>query len=195
MHILVGCGLGGGSLINAGVALRPDSRVWQDEIWPEQIASDGLLGAGYELAEQWVRPALDPHAAELTKFKALETSGAALKHRPVSAPVAVSFQDTVNPAGVAQPGCTRCGDCCGGCNVGAKNTVALTYLPLAVRHGAEIFTQVRARRVAKQDDGRWHVTIEDVSDQRSSSRAPEAVTADIVVLAAGTLGSSEVLLR
>ena len=195
MHILVGCGLGGGWLINAGVALRPDSRVWHDEIWPEQIASDGLLGAGYELAEQWVRPARDPLAAERTKFKTLEKSGAALKHRPVSAPVAVSFQDTVNPAGVAQPGCTRCGDCCGGCNVGAKNTVALTYLPLAVRHGAEIFTQVRARRVAKQDDGRWHVTIEDVSDQRSSSRAPEAVTADLVVLAAGTLGSSEILLR
>ena len=52
MHILVGCGLGGGSLINAGVALRPDSRVWHDEIWPEQVASDGLLGVGYELAEQ-----------------------------------------------------------------------------------------------------------------------------------------------
>src|SRR5256885_332726 len=24
MHVLIGCGLGGGSLINAGVALRPD---------------------------------------------------------------------------------------------------------------------------------------------------------------------------
>lgn len=32
MHILVGCGLGGGSLINAGVALRPDPRVFRDEI-------------------------------------------------------------------------------------------------------------------------------------------------------------------
>ena len=31
MHVLVGCGLGGGSLINAGVALRPDARVFADE--------------------------------------------------------------------------------------------------------------------------------------------------------------------
>ena len=30
MHVLVGCGLGGGSLINAGVALRPDPRVFDD---------------------------------------------------------------------------------------------------------------------------------------------------------------------
>src|SRR6478672_13942590 len=43
MHVLIGCGLGGGSLINAGVALRPDDRVFADEIWPGQIAQDGLL--------------------------------------------------------------------------------------------------------------------------------------------------------
>src|SRR5450631_2258227 len=30
IHVLVGCGLGGGSLVNAGVALRPDPRVFAD---------------------------------------------------------------------------------------------------------------------------------------------------------------------
>ena len=34
MHVLVGRGLGGGSLVNAGVTLRPDHRVFEDEIWP-----------------------------------------------------------------------------------------------------------------------------------------------------------------
>jgi cholesterol oxidase len=34
MHVLIGCGLGGGSLINAGVALKPDARVFADEVWP-----------------------------------------------------------------------------------------------------------------------------------------------------------------
>ncbi|MEJ2517421.1 MAG: GMC family oxidoreductase N-terminal domain-containing protein, partial [Methyloceanibacter sp.] len=30
INVVVGCGLGGGSLINAGVALRPDARVFAD---------------------------------------------------------------------------------------------------------------------------------------------------------------------
>ena len=40
MHVLVGCGLGGGSLVNAGVALRPDRRVFSDERWPGQVVQD-----------------------------------------------------------------------------------------------------------------------------------------------------------
>ena len=39
MHVLVGCGLGGGSLINAGVALRPDPRMFRDPVWPGQITA------------------------------------------------------------------------------------------------------------------------------------------------------------
>ena len=58
MHVLVGCGLGGGSLINAGVALRPDQRVFQDSVWPDPISEDGLIDEGYELARQWLAPAI-----------------------------------------------------------------------------------------------------------------------------------------
>ena len=59
MHMLVGCGLGGGSLINAGVALRPDARVFRDPVWPEEVAADGLIDEGYARAARWVRPARD----------------------------------------------------------------------------------------------------------------------------------------
>jgi cholesterol oxidase len=193
MHVLVGCGLGGGSLINAGVALRPDPRVFGDEVWPGQIAHDGLLEAGYARASQWVRPARDPRAAQRVKYQALARCGAALGREPVAAPVTVSFEATVNPAGIAQPACTGCGDCCGGCNVGAKNTVALTYLPDAVRHGAEIFTHAKVHHVSKARTGRWHVHVERQDDAGGSE--PFSVSADIVVLAAGTLGSTEILLR
>src|ERR1044072_7415198 len=47
MHVLVGCGLGGGSLINAGVALRPDPRVFQDRVWPREVANDGLIDEAF----------------------------------------------------------------------------------------------------------------------------------------------------
>ncbi|MBX9590082.1 MAG: GMC family oxidoreductase N-terminal domain-containing protein [Hyphomonadaceae bacterium] len=196
MHVLVGCGLGGGSLINAGVTLRPDPRVFRDEVWPTEFARDGLVAEGYARAARWIRPARDPDAAQRTKFKALALSGAALGEEPVVAPVAVSFRETINPAGIRQPACTGCGDCCGGCNVGAKNTVALTYLPDAVQHGAHVFTHAAVRHVAQAARGRWRVHFARQDKEAPGKTADTmSVSADIVVLAAGTLGSTEILLR
>ncbi len=106
----------------------------------------------------------------------------------------MSFDETTNAAGIKQPACTRCGDCCGGCNVGAKNTVALTYLPEAVRRGAHIFTETRVRSVARSDAGRWLVNATRL-DGQGSSGADITLSAGAVVLAAGTLGSTEILLR
>ncbi len=195
MHVLVGCGLGGGSLINAGVALRPDDRVFADAAWPGQIAQDGLLEEGFARARAWLRPARFARAEEMTKFRALHASSMALGIAPIVPEVVVSFEPAVNAAGIAQPACTLCGDCCAGCNVGAKNTVALTYLPAAAQHGAEIFTHARVRHVSKAKDGGWAVHIERLGEASRANKHDLAVTADIVVLAAGTLGSTEILLR
>ncbi len=194
MHVLVGCGLGGGSLINAGVALEPDSRVFADEIWPGQVAQDGFLAEGYRRARRWLSPSSDPRAADHAKFKALAAAGRAMGAAPVAPSVVVNFEEQVNIAGIAQPACTRCGDCCGGCNLGAKNTVALTYLPDAVRHGAHLFTEAMVRSVTRAPDGSWHVMI-DRLDGASENPGPIVMSADIVILAAGTLGSTEILLR
>lgn len=195
MHVLVGCGLGGGSLVNAGVSLRPDARVFADEVWPGQIRQDGLLDEGYARAERWLAPASDPRAAEMVKYRSLDTAGQAFGHATIAPRVAVSFEERINAAGITQPACTRCGDCCGGCNVGAKNTVAQTYLPDARRHGAEMFTHIKVRHVAKDKNGRWRIAFATLNaDGRNVERDGE-VTADIVVLAAGTLGSTEILLR
>jgi len=191
IHVLVGCGLGGGSLINAGVALRPDARVFADRAWPEEVAKDGLLDLGFERAQIMLRPSRYAKAAELTKFRALETASAAFGQDPVAAPVVVSFENTVNPAGVTQPACTLCGDCCSGCNVGAKNTVAMTYLPDAKAHGAEIFTELSVRHVEKCGKG-WRVHLVPTEDKNGEPRYVDAKT---VVLSAGTLGSTEILLR
>ena len=78
IHVLVGCGLGGGSLINAAVALRPDARVFADPVWPEEMRGDILLDEGFARAAAMLRPERDPRAAERTKFRALETAGASL---------------------------------------------------------------------------------------------------------------------
>jgi cholesterol oxidase len=194
MHVLVGCGLGGGSLVNAGVALRPDSRVFADEVWPGQIAQDGLLDEGFRRAERWLNPQSDPRAGTLTKYKALATAGKGLGYVPVAPTVTVNFDGGVNAAGVVQAACTRCGDCCGGCNVGAKTSVALTYLADAARHGAELFTHAGVRHVAKNKDGLWTVHVLRL-DGNGATLRDLILSAPIVVLGAGTLGSTEILLR
>ncbi len=194
MHILVGCGLGGGSLVNAGVALRPDSRVFDDPVWPGQLKQDGLIDEGYRRAARWLRPTPHAGAGTLDKFKAFHQVSDALGVPPSKAPVVVSFEANNNPAGIAQPACTLCGDCMAGCNVGAKNTVALTYLPEAQAHGAEIFTNVPVDHIARGADGVWSVHVTPLEAGKKGS-LEIVVRAPIVILAAGTLGSTEVLLR
>lgn len=194
IHVLVGNGLGGGSLINAGVCLRPDDRVFADEVWPGQIRQDGLLAEGFRRAERWVRPTIHPRASKMTKYQAIAGAADATGCTMRDTPVAVSFTEAINPAGVRQPACTSCGDCCSGCNVGAKNTVALSYLPDAVRHGAEIFTEISARRVIKKPGGGWQVDARRTGE-KDEAGGPIRVEAEVVILAAGTLGSTEILLR
>lgn len=194
MHVISGCGLGGGSLVNGGVTLRPDKRVFDDPVWPQALRTDPNLETGFERARQWLRPAHYDDAAALAKFRALDRAAKDLGYISSKTPLAVSFQDTTNPAGVAQPACTLCGDCCGGCNVGAKNTVAMTYLPDAANHGAEIFTEIDVRWIEKAEDGSWCVVCRPTEMDREGLEVTR-LTSDAVIISAGTLGSTEILLR
>jgi cholesterol oxidase len=200
MHVLVACGLGGGSLVNAGVALRPDPRVFADEVWPDpirhgQMRQDGLLDEGYKRARYWLRPNPSPRAKAMTKYQALDSAAQkGLGMRAMAPEVVVSFTANTNPAGIYQPACTDCGDCCGGCNVGAKNTVALTYLPFAVTHGAELFTEARCSHISKSADGSWTVVIDDIAGGKPTG-VQRHIEAAKVIVSAGTLGSTEILLR
>lgn len=194
MHVLVGCGLGGGSLVNAGVALRPDPRVFADPAWPVEIGDLDRLDEGYARARHWLRPATDPAAPDTRKLAALREASGALGVPPAPAEVVVSFSETTNPAGLRQPACTRCGDCCSGCNVGAKNTLALTYLPAARAAGARLFEHARVSHLTRTQ-GRWLVHVELADGPDTSIRRTRAIAAERVVLGAGSLGTTEILLR
>jgi cholesterol oxidase len=194
IHVFLGCGLGGGSLVNANVSLPPDPRVWDDPAWPPEIMQDQLRQEGFTRAMEVLRP-VPYEGPSLAKLDALGISGNALRKDVVRPPINVTFQKQVNYAGVEQPACTMCGDCCSGCNVGSKNTVQVTYLADAFHHGAEIFTELRVSHV-RQERGRWRVFFDPLGHEREKfGAADQSITADVVVLAAGTLGSTEILLR
>lgn len=192
---VVGCGLGGTSLINANVALEMDERLFALDAWPQAFRSDPQLLAPYA---QRAREMLDPtpYPADwppLNKLQALQVLAQAMKQPFSRPPIAVNLVDQTNRFGVAQPRCTLCGDCCSGCNVGAKNTTLMNYLPDAVAHGAHVFTQCRVSHL-ERDGERWRVHFMGTAGEGAAPQAL-SVTADIVMLGAGSLGSTEILLR
>jgi cholesterol oxidase len=195
--VVAGCGLGGTSLINASVSLRPDPRVFQDPSWPRALREDPeLIAQSYERAEQMLRPNPYPeHFPKLKKMEAFAQSASKLEGRFYPVPIGVTFQDRVNAAGVEQQACKLCGDCATGCNYGSKNSLLMNYLPDAHAHGAEIFTEVSVRWLAREGH-RWRIYYQLQGVGRDRFNAPELfLTADRVILGAGSMGSTEILLR
>ena len=183
-------GLGGGSLINAGVVLRPNLGRLRKAGWPQAVVGDGLLLKGFDLAETMLGVAPVSNPERFAKFagmrKAAEASGLSVQLPPMT----ISHRPGLNVSGVMQYGCRYCGDCWSGCNVGAKNTVGITYIADAVDHGASVFCESRAQSISKTQTG-WEVVVEDLSRRGVEWH----IEAPIVVLAAGTMGTNELLLR
>lgn len=191
MNVIVGCGLGGTSLINANVVLAPEPRVFADEHWPAPIQEEARTGR----LEPWFDKAIEmlgarPYAGSTRKLEAFTGAASQLGAGVTRPLIAVTTVDGVNRAGVRQRACVECGDCVSGCNYEAKNTTVYNYLPDAKHHGAQIFTNMRLDHVERAN-GKWQLHFRRVdNDDR-----PTIVSSDIVVLAAGTLGSTEILLR
>lgn len=198
INVVLGCGLGGTSLINANVCLSPDPRVFADPCWPQALRDDlaTLVAAGFQHAEEMLKPVNYPHDfPALNKLQALEKSANYLQGKFYRPPIEVTFLDGINHVGVPQQACKVCGDCVSGCNYAAKNTLIMNYLPDAKNYGAEIYTQASVRRIERRN-GRWLVHYQVLEAGREKFAAPPMfVSADIVILAAGTLGSTEILLR
>jgi cholesterol oxidase len=198
INVFLGCGLGGTSLVNANVALEAEPRVFEDARWPAQVRQDltTLVQEGYDRAREMLKPAPYPESfPPLPKMAALEESAQYLERKFYRTPINVTFETKVNHVGVPQNACVMCGDCVTGCNYGAKNTTLMNYLPDARNFGAEIFTQVSVRYIERRD-GKWFVHYQALGEGREAFSPPDMfVTADIVMLGAGVLGSTEILLR
>ncbi len=183
-------GLGGGSLINAGVVLRPDLGRLREAGWPDAVVGDGLLLKGLARAEAMLGVAPVPAPERFAKFAGMRRAAEASGRSVQLPPMTISHSPGPNAAGVMQYACRHCGDCWSGCNVGAKNTVGITYIADAIDHGATVLCESRAQSISKTGSG-WEIVVQDLSKAGASRR----MGAPIVVLAAGTLGTTELLLR
>jgi cholesterol oxidase len=198
VEVVVGSGLGGASLINCAVAIEPDEAVFGQPPWPVPLREKKALRPYFQRARRMLAARPTPEDRFPPKLRAHLDTAALLRQRGQwSAPaypvdLAISFATRANGQGMRQQGCVQCGDCTTGCNVGAKNSLDLNYLPLAWAHGVEMFTQVEVEHVEKAGGlHRVHYLHRVIG--RGEERG--SVTAGLLILAGGSLGSTEILLR
>jgi cholesterol oxidase len=193
ISVIKGSGLGGTSLINANVAIQPDQEVFEQFHWPASITL-AELQPYYQRARDVLAPSVHPRALQLAKVQALNRRAQELGTSVEALSIAVNFTiDGNNPHGVEQRPCNDCGNCVSGCNVKAKNTLYMNYLPMARNAGATILTQAKVEWLEKLSGGGWRIHGEYVKGPGDSQKF--TMDAGEVVLSAGSLNSTEILLR
>jgi cholesterol oxidase len=221
---LVASGLGGGSLIYANVMLRKprETFAWSDGTsdgdhrWPLDLDA---LAPHYDRVAKILcaRPyptEYEPYAStpKTVAFgEAAAATGLEVEHPPLA--IAFGTGRARPEPGIPLPpddnlherprySCRLIGECDIGCNEGAKNTLDFNYLSAAKRANAQIRTCCEAVALAPVENGyqvRYlqHVTARgthraDLLDP--SMDVDRTVRAKLVVLAAGTFGSTRLLL-
>jgi cholesterol oxidase len=158
-----------------------------------------MLAAGPVPQNQW------PERTRLLK-QAAERAGDADRFQPLD--LAVTFDkdwdpnlpDAYSPErsktfknvhGKEQGTCVHLGNCDIGCEVGARNTLDLNYLARAESLGSEVRPLHLVHAIEPVADG-YRVRFDRIEDGRL---VPGDAAGRIVILAAGSLGSTELLLR
>ena len=217
-------GLGGGSLIYANVMLRKpeDTFVREDlagggrESWP--ITAEELR-EHYDRVWEMQQPQRYPYDTT-PKTRAVEaaarTIGLAAERPELAVLFAPAAGDDAVP-GAPVPGdnlhhlprttCRLSGECNVGCNYGAKNTLDYTYLSAAQQKGATIRTGCEVRTIEPIEGGKQGFDIgyrqhllgprrdgQDPSLLDPSEEPFRTVRSSVVVLGAGSIGSTRLLL-
>jgi cholesterol oxidase len=189
------------------------------EHWPVTRAD---LDPHYDQVEAMLRPQRYPLGApgydNTAKTVAVRDAAQALGMQWELPNLAVTFANEGRPPRVGEPiaaapypnlhgpeytrlTCRLSGECDLGCNYGSKNTLDHNYLSAAKHLGADIRTRCEVRRIEPRAGGGFSVTyVEHTPEQEGRStktaKLPTVtLTADRLVLASGTLGSTYLLLR
>ena len=180
--------VGGGTTVNWMIMLR--ARDWVLEEWARDHGAEGMgpsdLAAVYDLIEEEVHARLVPPDAHAPGNRIILDGAATLGW-------------SATPAKINAKECIRAGFCGVGCRYGAKQSTLVTYIPRALRAGAVLVSDARADRIEQIERGgrapvkRVHGTLIDRTSHEP--RGSVTVTAPIVVLAAGAVGTPAILQR
>lgn len=215
---LHGSGVGGGSLTYANVLMEPDERLFQSPAWKHLADWKSLLEPHYETARRMLGVTTNPrlwYSDEKMKDIAVELGRGDTFRRT---DVGVFFGDpeqegqiVADPyfggAGPVRAGCNYCGGCMVGCRYNAKNTLTKNYLYFAEMNGAQIIGESNVTDIQPLQpltppplpEGEGQEVRERYEVHYRSSTDPfakrQTVRARNVIVAAGALGTMELLFR
>jgi len=180
--IPVGRGVGGTTLINSGTCFRvPDKTLqeWRDRLGLPEFTPD-LLAPFYEVVERELEVAPSPATAIGKPGELIARGCDALGY---------SHHPLLRNA----PGCDGQGLCCFGCPTDAKRSTNVSFVPGALRRGAQLITGLKVDRVLVEGERAVGV----VGHAVDAGGQPRSITvrAKTVVLACGTLHTPTLLLR
>ncbi|TGK07737.1 GMC family oxidoreductase [Leptospira semungkisensis] len=217
LDVVLSAGLGGGSLIYANVFLEPPEHIFDDR-WPDTCKKRNLKPY-YKIVKDVLgsRPIPDNGDERRRVVRTELYEQFAVKETRISKradinvffgndfkkPTPIGVQEK-NRFGAIQTSCTYCAECDVGCNTHSKNTLDLNYLFVAKNSNkAEIRTEHLATKIVplgpkgEEDpnaNGEYGYRVHILNLQNGESNATYADTKRVIV-SAGTLGSTELLLR
>jgi cholesterol oxidase len=200
--ILSGAGVGGGSLVYANTLLEPPEEFFRDPQWvdldddwkatlaPFYERASEMLGVventGFGKADEMLKD----YAEELGRVDNWKPSRVGVFFGEPGVTVEDPYFDGKGPP---RTGCVRQGHCMVGCKNGGKNSLDRNYLYLAEGLGVRIFPESEVTNIEPLPGGGYVV-----ASRRTTGlwRRPRVTrTAKGVVVAAGVLGTLELLMR
>ena len=202
--VLAGAGVGGGSLNYANTLYQPPAPFFRDPQWGHITDWHAELEPWFDQARRMLgvvqNPTVTPSDDAIRAVAGAMGVGDTFALTPVGVffgrdgqqePGCTVPDPFFGGAGPPRTGCTQCGSCMTGCRVGAKNTLVKNYLHLAERGGAVVLPDTTVTTVRPAAAG-WSV---ETVRTGLLPRGRRTLTADSVVLAAGTLGTQTLLHR
>src|SRR4051794_5338966 len=203
VFVVSGIGVGGGSLGYANTLYRGRPAFFRDPQWAELADWEADLAPHYETAERMLGVAeyqgMGPADRLLREYGEEIGVGDTFASTRVGVFFGPPGEQVDDPyfggEGPRRTGCVRCGACMIGCRHGAKNTLVKNYLWFAEKLGVEIFPERQAREIRPLGAGDGSEGYA-VSSERSGAwlrRRGQTLTAKGVVVAAGALGTNQLL--
>ncbi len=197
MSVYVGRGVGGGSLVNGGIAVTPP-RSYLQQMLP-QVAADPMYDTYFPLANRMLGATTVPSAwFEATEWytyaRVARAQAAKAGLKTVFVPNVYDFDYMRREADGTATKSALAQEVIYGNNFG-KRSLDKTYIAAALGTGqVTLHTLSRARALRRAPDGTYVLTVERV-DTTGTVVATDEITCRSLFLGAGSLGTTELLLR